>query len=245
MNHIIQKEFVIVTGKTNPFEINLKVKEYLQYKYLVLAGCSIPKSWYGLPSDSKLNVTIDASTYEVKIPACNSNPNTLSTYIKNYLSSNYAITITIAYPDSRFELDTNKFTITHSGSSMTISADNVFLAHMIGLDDEKTPSEQKGATWVSPNPLDYQSHNKLSITTDLLAKKSLKEIVANTTPYNTYIEYICPDLQTHFRHVDAHPTNGLYEFKIIDENNLIVDFNKQTITLSLCFFNASETEEGK
>lgn len=241
MNHIVNKEYHIITGKTNPFTVEIPLSKINEFKYVLLSGCSIPKSWYALPDGGTLYLTIDATEYQVPIPACNPNPISLGTFVKNYMHITYGVNITMRYPDPRVELDTNKFTVSYIGSEMKIRCSNLFLAHMVGLDDEKSESTQLGS-WISPYPLDFQSHNKISILTDLVSGKSLKEIVANTTPYNSYIEYVCPDLSSHFRHLSNSLAKGIYKFTIVDENSLLINFGNQVVTLSLCFFNTSEID---
>lgn len=241
MNHIIDKEYVIVSGKTNPFTVDISEHKLHDYKYVLLSGCSIPKSWYSLPDGGTIYFTIDSIVYQVPIIPCNLNPISLGTYVKTYLANTYGVSLTMTYPDPRVDLDTNKFTITYTGTTLKVRCSNVFLAHMFGLENENSESTQSGP-WVSPFPLDFQSHNKLSIMSDLVAGKSLKEIVANTTSYNSYIEYTCPDMISHFRHLSKSLAKGIYKFTIVDENNQLVRFGNQTVTLTVCFFNTSEID---
>jgi len=246
MNSVIDKLFIPVKSKSSDFSFNIPLDQFRDFKYVVVTTASIPKSYYGLPLDSELTVITNLGTNVITIDKANYNPFSMATVITQKLAA-LGLAVNITYPNALTEPDTNKFTFTFTTPGITsveISANNVYLAHMVGLNTLNESVTQAGTIWISPYPLDYQSYNKIVIKSNLVENKGedLIAIVSNGTPYNSALSYVCPSLSAHFRILKFISSN-VYRFYIVDEEENLIDFNNQEINFTICLFKSSEVDK--
>lgn len=243
MNTITNKQFVSIRTTSNSFDYKINFND--QYQYVVLTTATIPKSYYGLPTDSVLTVALESksgnASYDLSFAKGNYNPISFGNrFTAAMAESKYEVLV--SYPDQLNDVDTNKFTITFNSDTtkITISANSIYLAHMIGIRTTDA-NIQNNYIWTSPAILDYQSYNKIVIKSDIVknAQEHLQEIVSANSPYNQSLAYVCPDLNAHFREI--HVTNSnIYKFNILDDEGNNIDFNSQEISLTLCFFKTDQ-----
>lgn len=244
MNSITNKQFFAIKSKSSDFTVELKVDQLVNFKYVVITAASIPKSYYALPQDATITVTTNVGTYTVTIDKANYNPLSLAIIMTNKFAS-VGLIVSISYPNPMTEPDTNKFTWVFpiGTTSVEISASTNYMAHMIGLNAAGESSVQLGTQWISPFPLDYQSHNKIVIKSNMVdnSGENLQEIVSNGNPYNSAISYVCPSLAAHFRNIKTLNSN-VYRFYIVDEEEQLINFNNQEINFTLCIFKSTEVD---
>lgn len=245
MNQIVDKQFFSITSKESKFTYEVPFDHSLGYKYCCITSASFPKSFYSLVTDSILYITLDSTEYEVEFKKATYNPLSVSAILQQKLIDLGVTETKIHYPSADVEADTNKFTITfNTASSVKFRASSLYLAHMFGISAANTDVEYKSNVWVSPICLDYQSHNKIVIHSDMVnnSQENFQEIVSNGVPFNTAISYTCPSLLAHSRILNIRQTN-FYRFSVTDEEQTEIDFNGAQFHFTICIFRTSNIDD--
>lgn len=243
MNAITGKYWLPVKTVSSDFEVELKLPPN-SYKYCIVTSASIPKTYYSLPTDATVTIVSDLWTEVITFPKANYNPITLGIYLRTQLAALSRV-VTVHYPDASIEPDTNKFTLTFTGvANVSLSCSSIYLAHMFGIPDANIIVASSSNVWISPNVLDYQSHNKIVIKSNIVTnpKQNFQEIISNGVPYNSAISYICPSLAAHFRILNP-LSDGKYRFEILDEIGNTIDFNGAEVHFTICLFSSSELDQ--
>lgn len=245
MNQLVDKQFFSITNTESKFTYKLPFVLTNNYKYCCITSATFPKSFYSLVVDSFLYITLDSTEYAIEFKKATYNPISVSSILQQKLIALGVTGTLIHYPDAILEADTNKFTITFSGvSNVKFKASSLYLAHMFGISQPNVDVEFKSNEFVSPICLDYQSHNKIVIRSDLVrnSEENFQEIVSNGVPFNTAISYTCPSLLAHSRIINIKQTND-YRFTITDEESNPIDFNGAQFHFTICVFKTSEIDD--
>lgn len=244
MNTIKEKQFVVVSSNTSSFDYKLVVNHTIPYEFICVSSISIPKSYYALPTDAHITFILDSVSTQIDIPKGNYNPRSLKAVVQGLFPA-----AKIFYANPSTQTETNKYVITFSGvSQASIQADNIYLAHMLGIPAINTAVEgvQTGpdVIWTSPICLDYQSHNVILLKSDITknSQSILQEVFSNGNIYNSAINWECNDLLINAKPIHRIDTD-IYKFWLVDENNQLVDLNGGTFVFTLCLFTTSELDQ--
>jgi len=245
MNTITNKQFFVVKSSETKFNFILPIDWSVNYEYVCVSSVSIPKTYYALPQDAKMTITVDTVPTTETIPAGNYNPRSLKNKILEKFS---LLTMTIDYPNAATQTDTNKYTITFTGATQaSIQCSSIYLAHMLGISAADLTVEGvvdgSDIVWTSPICLDFQSHNAILIKSTMTenSQSILQEVFTNGNPYNTNIVWQCNDLL-----INAKPLKkvrgNLYDFELVDEENQTMNLNSATFVMTLCVFRTTDLD---
>lgn len=230
------------------FQLPITIQDY---KWCVLTGASIPKTWYLV--DQRHNTFIldeDGSTVTITIPIGNyqflgttsetGNIPGLGAVIVNLLNSNSPNGWTYSVvPNLRTGYYT--FTVTGNSEQPIFVISDLRLANLLGL--QLGNNTFSGDSLTSVQICNFQLTSSVLVSCNVALPNQIIQDIYATEQNFSFLNFVQNEPIMNAKQVDKSVTNIL-TFKIIDrENNELLDLNGHEISLSITFFNLDTTQK--
>jgi hypothetical protein len=247
------------SGHTGDFIYKIRLPIEHTYDSVAFLQGTFPKSYYVVREGLNSFMLSEISgIVTITIPAGNYSMVSFKEVLKNELNAKspgkYTYSVTI--PPSNNSADTGKYTYTVSGNNddqpIFSFPMNSLLYKQMGFNNYSINTFANN-TLISQNVCDFIGVSGLYLISDCIDGENiqasigtniLQEILFDDTPNLENIKFINPNpfitakkLKNHF--------GPLFNFKLVDTNNKIIDFNGLNCSFSLCFFRREDLNDLK
>lgn len=245
MNAIVEKQYFVVSSNQPSFTYELQIDPTVGFDHIAVSSASIPKTYYVLPNDCKLQITEGKNAFNVSFLKGNYSLTSFkSIFVQNILASGVGFTYSISYP-SGTQLDTGKFTFTVSnngGVQPSFNVADTYLAKVMGFQPNISYSFV-GNVLTSQNCVNFQSYDQILIKSDCVKNREslLQEIYTAGNPYNTSVVWQNSDLLINAKILNPVSSN-IYKFSLLDSNDGLINLNGSEWSFVLCAFKISNVD---
>jgi hypothetical protein len=230
---------VIIRTQSTNFSGDLKL-DSKDYTHILLKAVSIPKTFFGLPTDSTITFSEDGVDKVLTFSKGNYNYRNFRSILQSKLNDsgwNY----TVSLPNTSTGPDTLRYTIAVSGNSgvqPTFTTESTFLARMIGVLVDTTNTFESDS-FESPFIWNFQSYDELVLKSNLVNTQDniIAEIYSSDSPDNGSIIKGSSDLLIDMVKIDKSALNsGVATFTLNNIDGETVDLNGGYWSFILVFY---------
>ena len=244
------KEIYLIKGRENPIRKVFSEKSKIYQKtHCVIITCSVPKSFYVIPTDAILTIVENGTPVNYTIKAGNYNVDSLLLILNTNLKPpTTQWTYTTSFPNERIEPQTGLYTFIVSGNGglqPSYYTDSINLADGLGL-KVSTTYLFVGNKLTSTQFLNFQTYDEIILTSNIIKLESgiLKTIYnVGLAEYGTSIVSEFNSVVSDSRELNQGWYNTEIEFNLLDANGEKIDLHGNQWSFILVLYKINNFEK--
>lgn len=228
-----------ISGSPSNFQYLFDIDPSIDFTHVCLISVSIPKTFYGVPSDSFFILTEGGTSINIVPPAGNYSRNSFALVVTELLNTNSpnGWVYNITFPNINRGCDNGHYTFSVEGNagnqpSFTI---NESLDKQMGFYVGEHPFV--GDTLESENVCNLNPENVLVLHSSMVNERNghLKAIMSSGTNSFDYIIYHANQIHENSKKM-VRSKNNVYTFTLTDSNNQLIELNGSEIVFTIIIF---------